>query len=332
MASNVPITAGVGTSIATDDVGGNHYQRIKVDLGGAGAASPLVRGQQTAANSIPIVTASDDPLTTVIYTEAATDATITGVPVLWEDTSDTLRAVSAAKPFPVNIVAGGGSGGTSLADDADFTPLTTLMTPIGGVYESAPTSVTDGDIGMAGLTQARSLKVSVAESTIDVAHDAVDTANPVKVGSKAANALPTPVANNDRANAISDLFGRILLAHIDPAMQGWRSARFTTTQTGGVIWDPAAGKRIAITHYVIGTGGTTAGRLILWFGATADSTYTAATDQLVHDAEYAPSATVRPGTVVTLATPIYCTTADHELKATTDANLTVGIAAYGYEY
>ncbi len=38
------------------------------------------------------------------YTEADTDASITGTAVMWEDTSDTLRAVSAAKPLPVNIV------------------------------------------------------------------------------------------------------------------------------------------------------------------------------------------------------------------------------------
>src|SRR4030095_245382 len=34
----------------------------------------------------------------------------------------------------------------------------------------------------------------------DVAHDTGDSGNPVKVGGKAANALPTAVANNDRTN------------------------------------------------------------------------------------------------------------------------------------
>lgn len=33
MADNVPITAGVGTNVATDDIGGVHYQRVKVALG-----------------------------------------------------------------------------------------------------------------------------------------------------------------------------------------------------------------------------------------------------------------------------------------------------------
>lgn len=44
------------------------------------------------------------------YAEGATAATITGTAVMWEDTSDTLRSVSAAKPLPVNVVSGGSSG------------------------------------------------------------------------------------------------------------------------------------------------------------------------------------------------------------------------------
>lgn len=59
MADNVPITAGTGTNIAADDVSSVYYQRIKVDLGGDGAASPLVRGQQNMSASIPVVVASD---------------------------------------------------------------------------------------------------------------------------------------------------------------------------------------------------------------------------------------------------------------------------------
>lgn len=39
MADNVPITAGSGTSIATDEVGGAHYQRMKVCWGAEGAAN-----------------------------------------------------------------------------------------------------------------------------------------------------------------------------------------------------------------------------------------------------------------------------------------------------
>lgn len=60
----------------------------------------------------------------------------------------------------------GGSGGTAAADDADFTATSTQGTPAMGVYESSPTSVTDGDMGIVGITAARRLKTS---ATIDAA-------------------------------------------------------------------------------------------------------------------------------------------------------------------
>lgn len=41
MADNVAITAGVGTSVATDDVSGNHYQRMKISNGEADSAVHL---------------------------------------------------------------------------------------------------------------------------------------------------------------------------------------------------------------------------------------------------------------------------------------------------
>lgn len=60
MADNVDITAGSGTTIATDDVSGVQFQKIKLDLGGDGASSPLVRGQQAKASCIPVTLASDE--------------------------------------------------------------------------------------------------------------------------------------------------------------------------------------------------------------------------------------------------------------------------------
>lgn len=185
---------------------------------------------------------------------------------------------------------------------------------------AANSGVDIGDVDVVSLTGS------------SIAHDDADSGNPHKIGFKAANALPTAVANNDRANGISDLFGRQLVAHVDPAMQVAKGVNYTTTQTGAVIWDPTSGKKIAITSIVIGSYGTTSGRLILWLGANGDSTYSAGTDQLVLAASFAPSATSKPGLVFTPASPIFCTTADHELHITTDANLSVDIAVNGYEW
>lgn len=64
----------------------------------------------------------------------------------------------------VSIVAGAGSGGTAAADDADFTAGTTQGTPAMGVYESTPTTVTDGDLGTVGILANRQVKVTLFDS------------------------------------------------------------------------------------------------------------------------------------------------------------------------
>lgn len=55
MADNVAVTPGAGTTIATDDVGGVHYQRIKLDLGGDGVTAPV-------ASAIDVPAGGADPV------------------------------------------------------------------------------------------------------------------------------------------------------------------------------------------------------------------------------------------------------------------------------
>lgn len=98
--------------------------------------------------------------------------------------------VDANGNLKVAIISGAGSGGTAAADDADFTAGTTNGTPAMGVYESSPTSVTDGDLGTVGITATRALRVSpegaalTALQLIDdiiVADDAAFTPGTTKV-------------------------------------------------------------------------------------------------------------------------------------------------------
>ena len=51
VADNVAITAGVGTSVATDDVSGNHYQRMKLSDGTADSSTHLGVYSEDAASS-----------------------------------------------------------------------------------------------------------------------------------------------------------------------------------------------------------------------------------------------------------------------------------------
>ncbi len=52
------------------------------------------------------------------YTEGDTDATVTGTAILWEDTGDTLRTVSAAKPLPVTATDLATIAGAVKAEDS----------------------------------------------------------------------------------------------------------------------------------------------------------------------------------------------------------------------
>lgn len=57
--------------------------------------------------------------------------------------------------------AGGGSGGTSQNDGTAFVPGSGSLTPVGGLYETSPSAVSDGDIAAIGITSLRAVKVTL---------------------------------------------------------------------------------------------------------------------------------------------------------------------------
>lgn len=126
----------------------------------------------------------------------------------------------------VNIVAGAGSGGTAMTDDAAFTPGSTSVTPIGAMLDNTtPDSVDEGDVGVVRMSANRNLFVSLRDAagnerglnvdasgqiavtvaslpastnTIEVvgdaAHDAAAAGNPLLQGGYASAAAPTDVS------------------------------------------------------------------------------------------------------------------------------------------
>lgn len=112
----------------------------------------------------------------VAVEDAVAGSGYSGVPLLAvrQDSQTALAAdgdfisptIDSAGGLRVSIVAGAGSGGTASADDADFTAGTTSGTPAMGVYESTPTTVTDGDLGTVGITANRAMKVAIASGGI----------------------------------------------------------------------------------------------------------------------------------------------------------------------
>lgn len=103
----------------------------------------------------------------------------------------------------------------------------------------------------------------------------------------------------------------------------------STAQTGTTIWTPASGKRIVITSIQIQSFGTTAGTAQVWFGASADTSYTRGTDYAIFDGEFAPSATNKPG--LAQSGVWMSPTVDYYLKYTTTNAQSINITVWGYE-
>lgn len=138
------------------------------------AAGALVGGDATNGLDVDVTRVGGN---VTVVGAAAEDAAASGNPVLiggrYDSSARTLEtgdagaiALNASGQVLVEIAAGAGSGGTAAADDADFTAGTTSGTPVMGVYESSPTSVTDGDLGTVGITQTRAMKVAIASGGI----------------------------------------------------------------------------------------------------------------------------------------------------------------------
>lgn len=167
----------------------------------------------------------------------------------------------------------------------------------------------------------------------NVPHDSPDYGAPLKTGSKSySTSLPTPVTEGDRANNISDSYGRTLTTDIPIGVQIWKSFTATTTQTGAAIWTPAAGKKIAVQYCQLSSYGTVAARAILWFGGAADTTYTEGTDQPLFKGRFISTTTVTTVVVANPSNAIYSSTADNILRITTDAASSIDVVCYGYEF
>jgi len=121
------------------------------------------------------------------YTEGDIDSTITGVATMWEDTGNTLRAISAAFPLPVNVVAAAGGGLTDAQLRATPVPVSGPLTDTQLRATAVPVS------GPLTDTQLRASAVSVA-----------DTRLPSSFGQKTmANSLAVVIASDQSAVPVS---------------------------------------------------------------------------------------------------------------------------------
>lgn len=165
MADNVELNAGSGGStLATDDIAGTHYQIVKVAYGALDSATLAASGAGAVSAGVQRVTlASDDPaVTDLAAIEIATEAIQAAVEGTLTVGS---HAVTNAGTFAVQV---DGSALTALqllddvvyADDADWTDGTSKHALVGGLYQSTPQTVTDGDVAPFNITANGALHVA----------------------------------------------------------------------------------------------------------------------------------------------------------------------------
>lgn len=139
------------------------------------------------------------------YTEGATDSSITGTALMWEDTSDTLRAVSASKPLPISP--------GSYATDESAMPATPVILPVGGEYRASATTYADGDAVVNQYDANGNLKITAGTKIAgeDLENDTLGVTQKTVVGSTYSGTAFTNygAANNANVKAAAGMIKSI---------------------------------------------------------------------------------------------------------------------------
>lgn len=164
MAENVTITAGTGTTIAADDVGGVKYQQIKLVDGAADSTTPT----GTIANPLQValptatVTTLTPPAAISGFGTAANQATIIGH-------VDGIETVLGTIDADTSILAGGVAGGHYQADIVGALPAGTAL--IGKVSIDQVTANANEVVTKTGSVTAATLSAETTKviGTVNVA-------------------------------------------------------------------------------------------------------------------------------------------------------------------
>lgn len=333
MADNIAVTAGSGTTIAADDIGGVLHQRVKISQGADGAATdvsaaaPLqVTLANTGANATPVV----------VDLGANNDVTITGtVAVTQSGTWDEVGINDSGNSITVD------DGGLTLSIDDGAGSITvdgTVAATQSGTWTLGANSGVDiGDVTINNASGGSAVNIQDGGNSItidgtvtasntagDVAHDSADSGNPVKIGGKAVSSEPTAVANADRANLITDLVGKLItLPYANPEnfVSGAITTAMTSTTSTSLVAAPGAGLRNYITTIIVSNSHATVGTDVIIQDGNAGTTLMTI-----------PAAALYGGAVINLPVPLRQPTTNTAIYC---ANVTTGsstkVSAVGYK-
>jgi len=255
MADQVPITPGSGVSVSTDDAGASgQIQRVKLTYSADGDATHIPADANGLDSDVTRIAGK-----TPAYTEGDTDATIDGVPLLWEDTADTLRAASAAKPLPVNIITGASAGTQYTEADVDAT-----ITGMAVMWEDTADT-------LRATSAAKPLPVNVitgstagvqyTEGDVDatITGTAVmweDAANTLKTASAASPMPVTAPAATRTTHSITDAVASdAIMSGLTAMTPKFVSATITAGATDTTVIAAVASRKLRVIAFVCQCGG-----------------------------------------------------------------------------
>jgi hypothetical protein len=170
----------------------------------------------------------------------------------------------------VNIVAGAGSGGTAMTDDAAFTVGSTSFTPVGGTFKSARDTVNDNDGGAFAMTASRAMLAALetpnGDSAMDDTNDALRV-NIVAGGGSGGTSATDSAAFTAASTAGTPIMGARDDAASDTLAEGEMGiARMTTNRAFHVNLRDASGTEVSVgggTQYDEDTVSTAADKITM---------------------------------------------------------------------
>lgn len=290
MANNTELDLGSGGDvIATLDVAGVKYQQVKPHIG-ANAGTVMSGGAGAVdGGTVRVTLASDDPgVAAMEATQAAVEGTLTvdgsGVtqPVSHAALTELGAAINASSQVDVNIAA---SGATVPISHAALTELAAAIDtelqvdvvssalPSGAAtlaeQQTQTTHLSNAATSLGVMDDWDNAASDGASVSGDVAHDAADAGEPVKIGGRADTTFQTAVADGDRVAALFDVYGAIFARIDHPNKFHYHDDDASAVTTDGVVQSaPGAGLSVYITDVVISIGAATASSLFLEEGST----------------------------------------------------------------
>ena len=259
MADNVAITAGSGTNIATDDVAGTHYQRMKLVDGTLDSTTAIAAGGGLEAAALRVTVASDS---TGVLSVDDNGGSLT--------VDGTVTANAGTGSFTVAQATAGNLNATVV--QATAANLNATVTGFSTVGAAAFVKITDGT-NTATVNTNGGLEV-----TGGVPHDSVDAGNPLKLGAKAEASVTavTNVADADRTDVYADINGVLLTKDHVPYgdIIVTRVTDTGGTSTAFTAFGAVASQRNYITTITVYNSSTTNGFLDLRDGTGGTVIYT----------------------------------------------------------